>query len=233
MNNIEIFLRYMLWLHIAGGTMALIVGLGAMLTPKGGRTHRIFGKIYFWSMTTVFISAIILAIGHQRTFLFMVAFFSYFFTVRGRRILYLKGLGTTTNASWVDWSIVVLSACFIIFLITWGVSELIKNDMMGIVAVVFGGIGLTFVISDIRKFRSALAYAKGSGGVKPDRMHWWYGHIGAMGGSYISAVTAFVVVNISIPGFAWVLWILPSAIGGVLIARTIGKYKLKFDHAKS
>ncbi|MEJ0030406.1 MAG: hypothetical protein WDO15_08580 [Bacteroidota bacterium] len=34
--------------------------------------------------------------------------------------------------------------------------------------------------------------------------------LGAMGGSYISAVTAFVVVNISIPGFGWVLWIIPS-----------------------
>jgi len=218
MNNIEMFLRYMLWLHIAGGTMALIAGLVAMLTHKGGKLHRTFGKIYFWSMTTVFVSAVILAIGHQRTFLFMVAFFSYFFTVRGYRILFLKGLGTTTKATWIDWTIVVISACFMIFLVMWGVSVLLEGNTMGIVGLTFGAIGSTFVVSDIRLFRS-----------KPGRQHCWYGHIGAMGGSYISAVTAFVVVNISIPGFGWLLWILPSAIGGILIVRTIRKYRLKFD----
>ncbi len=215
------FLRYMLWLHIGGGTLALITGLVAMFTAKGGKTHRTFGKIYFWSMTTVFTSAVVLAIGHHRTFLFMVAFFSYFFTVRGYRILYLKGIGTTTKASWLDWLIVVMSACFMIFLIIWGISQLINNEMMGIVGLVFAGIGSTFVINDIRLFRS-----------RPEKMHWWYGHIGAMGGSYISAVTAFVVVNISIPGFGWVLWVLPSAIGGSLIGRTIRKYKRKFEQKK-
>ncbi|MEJ0030405.1 MAG: hypothetical protein WDO15_08575 [Bacteroidota bacterium] len=44
MNSIEIFLHYMLWLHIAGGKMALITGLIAMLTNKGGKVHRAFGK---------------------------------------------------------------------------------------------------------------------------------------------------------------------------------------------
>jgi hypothetical protein len=49
-----------------------------------------------------------------------------------------------------------------------------------------------------------------------------------MGGSYISAVTAFVVVNIQLPQFQWVLWILPGIIGGILIGRTIRKYKVQF-----
>jgi uncharacterized membrane protein len=221
MNYIETFLRYMLWLHIAGGTMALITGLVAILTEKGGKVHRSFGKIYFWSMTTVFVSAVVLAIGHQRAFLFMVAFFSYFFTVRGYRILFLKGLGRTTKATWLDWMITAVSACFMIFLTGWGAYTLIDGDMMGIVGVLFGGIGGTFVVNDVRKFLST-----------PEPKHWWYGHIGAMGGSYISAVTAFVVVNISIPGFGWVLWIAPPAIGGILIGRTIRRYRMKSEVAQ-
>ena len=100
----------------------------------------------------------------------------------------------------------------------WGVYALISGDTMGIVALVFGGIGLAFLLQDIKKFRRV-----------PEKMHWWYGHIGGMGGSYISAVTAFVVVNISIPGFGWLLWILPSAVGGILIGVTIRKYKTKFS----
>lgn len=59
-------------------------------------------------------------------------------------------------------------------------------------------------------------------------MHWWFAHIGSMGGSYISAVTAFVVVNIQLPQYGWVLWILPTLIGSVMIARTILKYKIQF-----
>jgi hypothetical protein len=66
--------------------------------------------------------------------------------------------------------------------------------------------------------------------IKPpkEKMHWWYGHISSMGGSYISAVTAFVVVNIHLPQFQWVLWVLPGVFGGILIGRTIKKYKVKF-----
>ncbi len=219
MNNIESFLKVMLWLHIAGGTFALLTGLGAMLTAKGSKTHRSFGKVYFWSMTTVFVSALILSIGHSKLFLLMVAFFSYYLTVRGYRILYLKGLGTTTKANWVDWTISLLAGTFILLLITWGAYEFIQGDTMGIVAMVFGGIGSTFLVNDLRSYF----------GPAPEKMHWWFGHIAGMGGSYISAVTAFVVVNISIPGFSWVLWLVPSIIGGSLIGRTIRKYKIKFS----
>lgn len=218
MNNIETFLRIMLLLHIAGGTSALITGLGAMLTSKGSKIHRRFGKSYFWSMTTVFVSAVLLSVGHHKTFLLMVAFFSYYFTVRGYRVLYLKGLGKTQSATWVDWVIGVVAGVFILFLLTWGTYSVIQRDMMGIVALVFGSIGTSYLVGDIRSFKR-----------QPKHMHWWYGHIASMGASYIAAFTAFVVVNISIPGFGWVLWILPSIIGGSLIGRTIRKYKAKFE----
>lgn len=210
----------MLWVHIAGGTSALLTGLGAMLTTKGGKTHRMFGKVYFWSMTVVFVTALVMSIGHQRAFLFMVAFFSYYFTVRGYRVLHLKGLGRTQEANWIDWLIGTVSGVFIAFLLGWGVYTLSAGDMMGLVALVFGGVGSTFLLKDIQTFRSV-----------PERKHWWYGHIASMGGSYISAFTAFVVVNVTIPGFGWVLWILPSVIGSVLISRTIRKYKMRFEAA--
>lgn len=218
MNNIESFFRIMLWLHIAGGTSSLIMGLGAMLTTKGSKVHRTFGKIYFWSMTAVFVSALVLAIGHQKTFLLMVAFFSYYFTVRGYRILYLKNIGSSQKAGWVDWMISIVAGTFILFLMMWGTYSIIQHETMGIVALVFGGIGISFLVQDVKQFRR-----------KPEKMHWLYGHISSMGASYISAFTAFVVVNISIPGFGWLLWILPSIVGGSLIGRTIRKYKLKFE----
>jgi hypothetical protein len=132
--------------------------------------------------------------------------------------LYLKKLGTTQKATWIDWMISSIASAFLIFLYIWGVSALLIGETMGIVAIVFGAIGTAFVIKDIKLFKST-----------PEKMHWWYGHISSMGASYISATTAFVVVNISIPGFGWALWILPSVIGGSLIGRTIRHYKMQFS----
>jgi len=217
MKQIESILGVVLWLHIMGGTLALLAGLGAMFTAKGGTNHRRFGKIYFWSMTTVFVSAVCLSIGHNKMFLLMIAFFSYFFTARGYRILHLKGLGRSQKAGMVDWLIVTVAAIFAVFLFGWGAFTFARGATIGLVAIVFGVIGSVFVSRDIRTFRGV-----------PESRHWWYSHIASMGGSYISAFTAFIVVNVNIPGFGWVLWLLPSAVGGVLIARTVRKYRVKF-----
>ena len=221
MNQLETFLRGMLWFHIAGGTVALVTGLGAMLTKKGSPIHRRFGKIYFGSMTAVFVGALALAIGHHRDFLLMVAFFSYYMTVRGYRILFLKKLATGQKPTWIDWLITLLSGLFILFLLGWGVYALTNGIGMGIVGIVFGGIGSTFLLQDVRSF------------MRPpkEKMHWWYSHIASMGGSYISAFTAFIVVNIQIGQFNWVLWVLPAMIGGVLIGRAIRHYKVQFARA--
>jgi uncharacterized membrane protein len=215
--NTEKFLSLMLVLHITGGTIALLSGLLAMLSFKGSKVHRTAGKIYFWGMTAVFVGAVIVAIGHRQDFLLMVGFFSYYMTVRGYRILSLKKLDQGQKAAMLDWIIISISGIFIVTLLGWGVWGMLNGEGMAIVAFVFGVIGASFLIGDVRKFFTP-----------QEKMHWWYGHISSMGGSYISAVTAFVVVNIQLPQFQWVLWILPSVIGGIIIGRTIRKYKLKF-----
>lgn len=189
-----------------------------MLALKGGSIHRKAGKIYFWGMTAVFVGAVIVAIGHHKDFLLMVGFFSYYMTVRGYRILFLKKLNQGQKASPIDWLIISVSGIFILTLLVWGVWGMLKSQGMAIVALVFGTIGSSFLYGDIRKFITP----------PTEKMHWWYGHISSMGGSYISAVTAFVVVNIQLPQFQWVLWILPAVIGSIIIGRTIRKYKLKF-----
>ena len=221
MNNLETFLKVMLVIHIAGGTLSLLTGLGAMLAKKGSKTHRTFGKIYFWSMTLVFIGALALALGHTKTFLLMVAFFSYYMTVRGYRILYLKNLTTGQRPNYVDWIITTVSGVFIMFLFIWGVYVLIEGDFMGIVGLVFGAVGSSFLYQDLKSFF----------GPPPEKMHWWYGHIASMGGSYIAAVTAFIVVNFYIGQLNFVLWILPGTVGGIIIGRTIRKYKTQFTPA--
>lgn len=219
--NIEKILSVMLVMHITGGTIALISGLVAMLTLKGSKVHRLVGKIYFWGMTAVFIGALFTAIGHHKDFLLMVAFFSYYMTVRGYRVLYLKKLYQGQQAKPLDWFITVISGAFLFSLVAWGAWAIWNGSGMGIVAIAFGLLGLSFFISDVKQFFNPTK----------EKMHWWYGHISSMGGSYISAATAFIVVNIQLPQFQWVLWILPGIIGGVIIGRTIRRYKIKFSGA--
>ena len=218
MNQFESFLRIMLWIHIAGGASALLTGMGAMLTKKGSPIHKKFGKIYFWSMTAVFVGALFNALGHHKDFLLMVAFFSYYMTVRGYRMVYLKNLSTGQKPIWIDWTITMVSGIFILFLLGWGIYTVIRGSGMGIVGITFGLIGGSFLVQDVRNFFTPPL----------EKMHWWYGHIASMGGSYISAVTAFVVVNIQLEQFNWMLWVLPAAIGGTIIGRTIRKYKFQF-----
>jgi len=209
----------MLVLHVAGGTVALLSGLVAMLTKKGSPPHRLAGKIYFGGMTAVFIGAVFTAIGHHKDFLLMVGFFSYYLTVRGYRVLFLKTLNEGTKAKPIDWAISIISAAFIFMLLGWGFWALSLGAGIGIAALLFGILGSIFLLRDIKNF------------VRPpkEKMHWWYSHISSMGGSYISAVTAFVVVNIQLPQHNWILWILPGIIGGIIIGRTIRKYKAKFE----
>lgn len=211
----------MLVLHIAGGTIALISGLVAMLTTKGSKPHRLAGKIYFGGMTAVFVGAVVVAIGHHKDFLLMVGFFSYYLTVRGYRVLSLKKLNQGQKPVLVDWAIISVSAIFILALFVWGIWALTSGSGMGVTGIVFGTIGSVFLFQDVRSF------------IRPpkEKMHWWFTHIGSMAGSYISAITAFVVVNIQLPQHNWVLWVLPTAVGSVLIAKTIRKYKKEFNIA--
>ena len=69
--------KFFLALHICGGTTALIIAPLAMFTVKGGRWHRRWGKIYFWAMAEVALTATVLCWLRSGIFLFLVAVFIY------------------------------------------------------------------------------------------------------------------------------------------------------------
>lgn len=71
-------------------------------------------------------------------------------------------------------------------------------DGTGLVAVVFGVIGVLLAAGSIRTFLRPPA----------DKQYWWYFHMRGMIASYIAAFTAFTVVNLA-PHFgnAWWIWL--------------------------
>lgn len=203
--------------HIAGGTLSLLSGLLAIVSPKGGRLHRAGGKIFFAAMTLVFVTALVMAILKALTFLLMVAFFSYHMLLRGYRALYLKRQHQGLKLALPD---VLINGVGIIFntgLLIWGISHLLAGgNYIHIVAVFFGLLGISMAGSDVKRFL-----------VPPtDKKQWLYTHIGGMGGAYIAAVTAFMVVNVHfLPGL--VVWTAPAVIGLSLITMAIRQYRKK------
>lgn len=203
----------LLILHITAGFTALVTGGIASATRKGGKGHRRSGKWFFWGMTGVFITATAIAILKSLAFLFMVGFFSYYFVVRGYRILYLKKLGTTQKATALDWAIMGSALLFGISLVTWALLQIQNGHSFWPVPMVFGLTSLGFALADIRLFRKGPA----------TKQHWITGHITSMGAGYISTWTAFVVTNVKfLPPV--LVWLLPSFTGAILIAQSIRRY---------
>lgn len=198
-------MEWLRWSHIAAGFVALFVGPGAMLTIKGGLWHRRWGKIYFWAMAFVAVSAVGLAIVRFDPFMLMIAAFSFYLAASGYEILGRKNpsqvaperlrLTKILHACGLAAGMGLLGFAF------WNLKE--GQSGMALVSVVFAVVAARFAIQEIASIRQ----------VSTDRRRWFYQHMGNMLGAYIATVSAFSVVNFKFlpPAVRW-LW--PSVIGG-------------------
>ncbi len=78
MLNLDFIVIFLLGIHIACGFTSLFSAFGALLSSKGQSRHRQFGRLFFYAMTCVFVTAIPLSIIKNNLFLFLVAIFSYY-----------------------------------------------------------------------------------------------------------------------------------------------------------
>jgi uncharacterized membrane protein len=223
------YLRVLLALHIGCGAVAFVCAPVALATAKGGKTHRRWGKIYFWAMAGVAVTALILSFALPIFFLAMVAVFSFYSAFAGYRILSLKDMYTGARPKAVDWLAAVITFLSSLLLFLRGI---VRPQLMGvgviqvaghevsIVSVVFGLIGMRMGQGSI------------SGFLKPptEKMFWWFDHMQGMMGSYIAALTAFSAVNLSRWfGAAWWVWLWPTIGGAPAIAIWTTYYKTKFS----
>ncbi len=219
------FVTSVLILHIAVGTLALLVGLIPMFSQKGNRLHNRAGLVYVWCMIIVAATALLLC-GLQpfkmlRLFLSGIAVFSFYLCMTGWRATKQKKSGPGRADKTLTYAALLVSFAMVgfdLYLLTGGAS------MFAILFTFFGILTFVFARKDYVLF-----------GKSTEKMHWFFQHVTRMGGSYIATFTAFLVNNVGrmapVDSPEWVYtasWIAPSILGGMIIARTVVYYKQKF-----
>ncbi|HKP02143.1 MAG TPA: DUF2306 domain-containing protein [Chthoniobacterales bacterium] len=205
--------------HIFFGSIALFVAPAAMLTRKGGLSHRRWGKIYFCSMAGVAVTAVVMSFIRSGLFFVLLALFSFYLAFTGYRILYRKT--PQQGATGIDWAAVSMVLFGSVSLVVYGGCLMLTSNF-GTVAIVFGIIGLYFGVTDVRAFYHP----------PTDKQAWWFTHMRRMLAAYIATVTAFSVVNFHfLPPIARWLW--PTAIGTLGIILWVGYYERRFARARA
>lgn len=193
----EIFEKTGLWLHIIAGHGALIFGLVAMMGKKGTKRHIFSGRVFYYSMVVVSITAISLSLIKQNWFLLHIGIFVFYQAHAGFRAATFKSLKPNF------WDLLLMIAA--------AINGVVMVLSLKVVLMVFGFISLSLVAGDLRLYYQIFKVKK----IAPKQ--WLARHIGMMIGGYIGTVTAFLVVNVnpqmlglSNPYYGVALWLAPT-----------------------
>lgn len=217
----------LVFLHVVAGIFALVLAPVAMATRKGGRAHRLGGRVYFWAMAAIFVTALGLLVYRPNVFLLIISVLSFYGAFSGTRSLKRKRPQAGQGATWPDrvgaWGALAAGGAFV----AWGALTLLgllETNAPG--AFSFLGVGFGVALG-----RDALSDLRSFGAPPTDRNWWWFYHMERMLGSYIAAVTAFMVQTVGPrlpPGLEWTVWVAPALIGGPLIGVWIASYRRAF-----
>ena len=217
--------KAVLYLHIASGSLGLAAGALPIISTKGNRLHKNTGKAYLLFMFTGAISGSILGFRGGSELLFFIGIFSFYLSYTGYRALGIRRHLPALTFSPADYMVIPLCALLGLFMTT---GAFIRYTDLSVqfnpVLLVFGGMLLT---GSIRNIAQALSWRKqlpDKAFAKQLRVRLMRLHIGQSIGSYISAVTAFFVVNNIIPFLHYANWFLPSVLFVPIIIRFMRQY---------
>lgn len=191
--------------------------------PKGNKTHKTLGWIYFFCMTWIACSSLLSMLFFRfYLLLFAIAIFTFHLVYSGVSAIRIK---RTRKIKKQDFLVAWLTLGFGLILVASAIYWLInKQTGLAILSGVFGcfiawsGVGDLLIYKKIHQ-------------QKP--MWWWFHHMRGMLGSYIAAFTAFLVQNsehLSAGPYILLVWFGPGVIGGFGIAWWSKYYRNKFKN---
>lgn len=190
----EILIYYV---HAPLGGIALLTGGISLIAIKGSNVHKKSGKIFFFSMLFSALSAFIISVlpNHESPFLFSIGLFSIYFLISGLRSLNFKQKEFHLKIDKIIAYLITLTGIVMILY------PIVLYSKLNIILTVFGAVGIVFGLRDLKLFKDIQRLKK----------NWLKLHLGKMTGGYISAVSAFFVVNQILPGI-W-NWFVPGIVG--------------------
>jgi len=190
-------MQILLPIHIISGVIALASAVSALSFKKGKNRHFLSGKIFFWAMLGIFITAIPMSIINENIFLVFVAIFSFYLAFSGMRFGRNRA-GIATPLDWIAVGLMVFSGVGMWIL---SINYFMNENSQYIVLLVFGFLAISLGYNNFRTYRNKTATGK-------ERIEK---HLTNMMGGTIAVVTAVLVVNPpSDP--EWVWWVLPTAL---------------------
>ncbi len=168
-------------IHILSGALALVSAAVALYSAKVKRAHILSGRIYFWSMVAIFLTAIPMSIASSNIFLFLIAVFSFYLTFSGMRFARNRN-GVPTRSDWLAVFSMILSGIGMLALAAF---YLANENSQFVVLIVFGFLAISLGYADYKSHKDASAAGK----------HRIAKHLTNMPGGAIAVVTAVFVVN--------------------------------------
>jgi uncharacterized membrane-anchored protein len=209
-------------LHVVAGTFVLAVAPAAMIARKGGRWHRGWGIAFTTAMAFVLATAVFMWQAHGHLFLlFLDAVSAYLVFTGYRTISRRRRRAPDSREDHIDTLVaggVAACAAVLVWLAVAARTPLVHD--LAPVLVALACIALAFVGLDLKALFER----------RQSRLGSLLMHLSAMIGAYISAVTAFVVINAhGVP--MGLRWLVPSVVGTVAIAAFSIVYRRRFAGA--
>ena len=212
-------------LHVIFGTFVLIVAPAAMLARKGGRWHRRWGTAFMLAMSVVLFTAGFMWQPKGHIFLLALSLVSAYFIFNGFRILARR---RRRREDALDNGVDIAAAVATVVAGTWlfWIAATPIDKLMRELAPIMGGLGIVAIAFAVNDIRGVLGPRSRVGTI--------IAHFSAMIAAYISAVTAFIVINAhGVP--MQLRWLVPISIGTLVISGFALPYRLpkifpfKFD----
>lgn len=204
--------------HIAFGSLALLVGVGPMVTAKGGTRHVQLGRWFLGLTAVVLVSAVLgLVVFNFRPFLSVVVLLSVYQAYSGYRALRTRATGPTRRDGLFSVVFLLSGVAFLVLLprirLVW--SPVVMYSTLGAL--------LAITLYDLSRFWWRPQWRRGA---------WLYEHIWKMMSTYAALLSAFTGTVLA----AWQPYsqFLPSVLGTfVALAFMVYTYRQRYRRAQA